>query len=369
MKSNRYGRRAAPGCLPAARGRAKAGGPRGPRLATVALALAVAAAVSLLADASITAQEGPAAAGIPGPAAPAPASPVGDPPHAPGNRAADPALAFLHQMLDFIGNGPAFDAKVRETVWAGGREVVGVGTYLQAGAGSGQFDLQLTMHDGDGKHRLQQISDGKLAWTRTEIAGEVSLRRVDVGRLEEWLRGIIPESELSPRLKVGAWGELLSTIARDYTLRLDTALLKLNGGQEAEPMRVLIGDLKADRRAAVLADSGRDRWPYLYPSRVHVAVQATQHAESTLATFVPARIEFWSDPVTPSTAAGDGAVRQRRLITLIEIYSLRVITPPPSERFRFENQEADVNFVNETDRYIESYGVNLTDRQRRQLYR
>ena len=48
---------------------------------------------------------------------------------------------------------------------------------------------------------------------------------------------------------------------------------------------------------------------------------------------------------------------RRRLITLIEMYSLRQIEPPPAERFRFDNQDAEVNFVNETDRYVESYGV------------
>lgn len=274
------------------------------------------------------------------------------------------AVALLRQLIDFIGNGPAFDAKVRETVWAGGREVVGVGTYLQAGGGSGRYNLQITMHDGDGKHRLQQISDGKLAWTRTEIAGDVSLRRVDVGRLEEYLRDFLPESSLPPRLTVGAWGELLDTIGRDYRLRIDTARLKTSGEDRAQPMRVLIGDLTAARRKAVLEASGRQEWPVLYPSRVHVAVKASDDG-SGLATWVPARLEFWSDP-----AETDGnRPPRRRLITLIEIYSLRAITPPPVERFRFENQEANVNFVIETERYLQSYGVSLTDRQRRQLYR
>ena len=152
------------------------------------------------------------------------------------------AIALVQQMLDFIGNGPAFDAKVRETVWTSGREVVGVGTYEQAGGGSGQYNLQVTMHDGDGKHRLQQISDGKLAWTRTEIAGKVSLRRVDVGRLEDWVRGIADQSGVSPKLKVGAWGELLDSLLRDYSLRTDTA--KWKSAPSGPLMRVVIGDLK-----------------------------------------------------------------------------------------------------------------------------
>ncbi len=52
------------------------------------------------------------------------------------------AIELLHQILNFIGNGPAFDAKVRETVWASGREVMGVGTYEQTGGGSGQYVLK-----------------------------------------------------------------------------------------------------------------------------------------------------------------------------------------------------------------------------------
>jgi hypothetical protein len=285
-----------------------------------------------------------------------------------GNPSDPEAIALVQQMLDFIGNGPAFDAKVRETVWTSGREVVGVGTYEQAGGGSGQYNLQVTMHDGDGKHRLQQISDGKLAWTRTEIAGEVSLRRVDVGRLEEWVRGIADQSEVSPKLKVGAWGEMLDTLQRDYSLRTDTAKLKSTPSGQPEPMRVVIGDLKTDRRTQVLADAERSEWPFLYPTRVHVAVKAKTDKKTGLGHWVPARIEFWSDPIAGTDAEGEPKSR-RRLITLIELYSLRQIEPPRSERFRFENQDAEVNFINETDRYVESYGVNLTQGQRQQLWR
>ncbi len=121
-------------------------------------------------------------------------------PHAVSRSADDPQKICGHGAIrsacggaaspsagDFWSTVPSFHAKVRETVWTNGREVVGVGTYEQAGGGSGRFNLQVTMHDGDGKHRLQQISDGRLAWTRTEIAGKVSLRRVDVGRLDEWV--------------------------------------------------------------------------------------------------------------------------------------------------------------------------------------
>lgn len=296
----------------------------------------------------------------------------------PGNQSDPEAVQFLRQMLDFIGNGPAFDALVRETVWTSGRAVVGVGSYEQAGGGSGQYNLQLTMHDGDGKHRLQQISDGKLAWTRTEISGEINLRRVDVGRLEDWVRGTTDQLDLSPKLKVGAWGEMLDTFQRDYALRMDTAILRKEAPRGSDPaqiseskpvpMRVLIGDLKPQRRTEILRDAERTDWPYLYPTRVHVVVKANRDTKTGLGHWVPSRIEFWSDPIATVESNGSPKSR-RRMITLIELYSLRQITPPPPERFRFDNQDAEINFVNETDRYVESYGVNLTLGQRRQLYR
>ena len=280
------------------------------------------------------------------------------------NQSQSQAVKLLRQVLNLIVNGPAFDAKVRETVWTTGREVVGVGTYEQSGGGSGRYNLQLTMHDGDGKHRLQQISDGRLAWTRTEISGKVSLRRVDVGRLDEWVKGATRQMPISPRLKVGAWAEILSTVQRDYVIDVVGAHLK------SDPVWVITGTLRQDRRQEILSDSQRDQWPMLYPTRVRIAVKSKPDLETGFGAFLPVRIEFWSDPIAATTDSASAAEkREGRLITLIELYSIRPISPPPAERFRFENQDAEVNFTNETDRYIRLYGVRLTERQRRQLQR
>ena len=77
------------------------------------------------------------------------------------------AVALLNQVVQRITLGPAFGAKVRQRVWTAGREVIGVGIYEQAGGGTGRFNLHISMHDGDGKHSLQQISDGRSS--RTEL--------------------------------------------------------------------------------------------------------------------------------------------------------------------------------------------------------
>ncbi len=291
-----------------------------------------------------------------------PAAPIED------ARSQPQATALLGQVLQYLVDGPAFDAKVRETVWTTGREVVGVGNYEQAGGGSGRFNLHMTMFDGDGKHRFQQISDGRLAWTRTEIASEVSLRRVDVGRLDEWVQATGETTSISPRLRVGAWAEMLTTIQRDHVLT--AASYKLKG----ESVWVISAELKQSRRSEVLAESNSNRWPELYPTRIRIAVAAKNNPETGFGQWLPIHIEFRGDPITTAKKSDDEPDSapispNGPLIALIELYSVRPIQPPPLEQFRFENQDTNVIFVNETDRYLEMYGVRLTDRERRQLLR
>lgn len=273
------------------------------------------------------------------------------------------AVDLLRAVIDRIVHGPAFDAKVRETVWTTGRSVVGVGTYEQAGGGSGRYNLQVTMHDGDGKHRLQQISDGRLAWTRREIAGKVSLRRVDVGLLDQWVSARNRSKTTSPRLKVGAWPEMLSAIERDYVLEVVGARLK------DEPVWVVKGKLREQRRKELMERYHRNKWAEMHPTQVRVAIRSKPDPETRFGALLPIRIEFLSDPPAATQEPQAAERSAGRLISLIEIYSIRRIEPPPEQRFRFDNRDAEVNFVNETDRYIQMYGVELTERQRRQLNR
>lgn len=279
------------------------------------------------------------------------------------------AIVLLKRVLQQLVHGPAFHCKVRETVWTNDREVIGVGTYEQAGQGTGRYHLQVTMHDGSGRHRLQQISDGRLAWTRTEIASGITLRRVDVSRLDEWVGKSNPNDLIPPRYTVGAWVELLSTIERDYELDLVGATL------EQETVWVIKGDIRGRRRVEVMSRGDRTSWPMLFPTRVHIAIASRPSESTDVGTLLPLRFEFWSDPALPTL---EGLSSQenlenpdsgRRLITLIELYSFQPIIAPPVERFRFENQEAEVNFINETDRYIQMHGIQLTEREKLQLRR
>ena len=279
------------------------------------------------------------------------------------------ALVLLKRVLQQLVHGPAFHCKVRETVWTNDREVIGVGTYEQAGQGTGRYHLQVTMHDGSGRHRLKQISDGRLAWTRTEIASGITLKRVDVGRLEEWVGKAGENRLIAPRYTVGAWVELLTSLYRDYTLDLVGAKL------EGKPVWVIKGEINSRRRAEIMGQSDRTSWPMLFPTRIHVAIGSSSGKTAQEGTLLPLRFEFWSDPLsTFNKTDGESLELQPeetggRLITLIELYAIQPIIAPPVERFRFENQEAEVNFINETDRYIQMHGIQLTDREKLRLRR
>jgi hypothetical protein len=274
------------------------------------------------------------------------------------------AVEMVNRVIASLALGPAFDAKVRQRVWTSDREMVGVGTYEQAGHGSGQFNLQLTMHDGDGKHTLQQISDGRLAWTRSEIASQVKLKRVDVGRLGEWTSHLENKSSVSPRLRIGAWTEMLDMISRDYVLRIAAGTL------ESQTVWILSGTLRDELRDELRKTSNRSEWPPLYPAHVRVAIAAKPLDNSGFGEGLPVRMEFFAAPTKRAKPHSETSPRDvGPMITLVELYSIRPIDPPPVARFRFENQDADVNFINETDRYLELYGIQLSDSDRKRMRR
>ncbi|TVP99858.1 MAG: hypothetical protein EA381_09170 [Planctomycetaceae bacterium] len=311
---------------------------------------------------------------------------------------------LVARTLERLAMGDAFDAKLRQRIWVGGREVVGIGRYEQSGEGSGRLSLEMTIHDGDSRHELRQISDGKLAWFRSQVGEEITLRRVDVGRIKEIHQELTrpidpllgkrqvpatltstgttpnarqPAQTVPPWLRVGGLAELLDTVAQDYDLRLT------HGKVDDAPVWILRGVLRADARTRILQDRDPDDWPTLGPHEVRLAIAASGD-ESGFGIGLPVRIEFWSEPPREPPVEADGspksdpdspassdnrtdetsqapANRPRvtpdtpsgRLISLLEIYAVRKIRPSPEQRFRFEREERDVSFSNDTRRYLD----------------
>lgn len=307
----------------------------------------------------------------------------------PGGKSAQ-ADEILSQVIVRLVRGDAFDAKLQQKVWAADREVVGVGTYLQSGGNSGRFRMQMKLHTGRQSHHFTQICDGRLAWIRTEVESVVSLRRVDVSRLNQWVEVNAASHHLPPGYLAGGLVEMLDTIGRDFDIQVRPAKL------EGEPMIVITGMLKEDVRTRTAIASGVDRLAALHPTMVRVAVRTVDDPETKIGKGLPVRWEYWSDPIDdPATgkAANDshpqesnqdspnppalseagtpglGSIASRRLVSLLHLRSIRRITPPDEVEFRYENRDANVDFINETDRYLQRYGMRLTESQRLQLRR
>ncbi len=336
--------------------------------------------------------------------------------------ASDKARLLANRTIERLVYGDAFDAKLRQRVWVAGREIIGVGQYEQAGNGTGRYLMELTMHDGDTKQSLRQVSDGRLTWTRTQISSEIAVGRVDLGRIDEYERerrqqapyqqrltstaspsAALPgnadrgssltanatsnQGPIPARYKVGGLAELLDRIANDYDLVLK------RGTVERQPCWILHGRLSEKVKQQLMKDSGRKKWAPLCPVEVRVAVAATGDATG-FGTGLPLRIEFWSEPeATPNAVASktaeataqqspaetpqgqhasaeprhendapqaetDGArseieTPRGRLISILEIYDTRRIKAQPEEHFRFQSDDVQVTFVNETKTYLD----------------
>lgn len=307
------------------------------------------------------------------------------------------AQLLAQRTIERLAMGDAFDAKLRQRIWVSGRDIVGVGHYEQAGRGTGRYSLEMTIHDGDTKQTMKQISDGKLAWHRQQIGNLILVRRVDLGRIDEFEResmaamstanlaitGYQTASHLSShsvellpsRLLVGGLVELIERIRVDYILQLK------KGTVERQPVWFLQGRLRDEVRTSIEAASGREQWAPLCPVEVKVAISATADATG-FGAGLPMQIEFYSEPQkptaktleaqpvstssqsnlpsTPTPTDSPPPVENGpagRIISLLEIYAMRRIDASPEERFRFISDDRDATFTNDTRRYLDRISI------------
>lgn len=304
------------------------------------------------------------------------------------------ANLLVQRTIQRLALGDAFDAKLRQRTWVQGHEAVGIGHYEQSGGGTGRYSLEMTVHDGDLRHTNQQISDGKLAWIRTHLGQAVTLRRVDLGRIEEFYRELSRQGVLKPLtardanaladgshqvppwLRVGGLVEVVEQIAADYDLHLS------KGFVDQKAVWILRGVITDKAKARMSNPESGAVWSELCPHEVRMAIAAVGN-DSGFGVGLPSRIEFWGEP--PQAAPPDHGATQvagnsqppetpqapaievpseasaatlsdkprGKLISLLEIYSVRRIEPSPEERFRFEREDRDVNFFNDTRHYLE----------------
>ncbi len=168
---------------------------------------------------------------------------------------------------------------------------------------------------------------------------------------------MVGKSEPVPaRYKVGGLAELIDSITRDYDLQLK------RGTVDRQPVWILHGKLSEAAKERINKVSGRKSWPPLCPVEVRVAVTATADATG-FGAGLPLRIEFWSEPMVTDKPTAEPPVAEDkdnesdaprgRLISTLEIYEARRIKAQPEDHFRFERDDEQFTFVNETKTYLD----------------
>ncbi|MEL7337839.1 MAG: hypothetical protein AAFN70_16715, partial [Planctomycetota bacterium] len=310
-------------------------------------------------------------------------------PDKPADNAATTSLAatsLLKRSLHNVVHGPPVNAKIQQRVWAGSREMSGVGSYIQSGGGSGQFRMQINFYDAVSSgtaaqhQQLRQISDGRLAWFESVIGQQRTRSRVDVGLLNEsWryanlsatgghpqsgfgatsashLAGQTSHGKISPGLLVGGVCELLDQIGRDYTLVLS------RGRVRTTPVWVLRGEFSETARQRLKADGMTGPLPPLFPVAVRVTLldgsQWTRQPEANVVDgnaaetlsnrgpsptdprldLFPIRIEFCTGDAMRLAIQEKNALDRTvaihkpslgRLISVLELKNLRVLPSVP----------------------------------------
>lgn len=263
---------------------------------------------------------------------------------------AQQAFDVLYNSINrmVLGSGidqPAFAAKLRQITRVGGQEVTAVGEYKHSSGGRGLMRMNLRSPDEGKTSRFEQTCDGRLVWTREEVGGDVRIRRVDVGRLDEFA----PTTGIPPRLMVGGLPELLDAVAWDYDLKLTKANLR-----EEQMVWVVRGQLKQQKLDELLEQSGASELPPEMPSRVRIGL-----LKDGPFAWLPVRIEFF---------AGEGSSFTEPAISELDVYDMRSIATPREETFRYNTKEGAL-FTNETQQYLERYRVRLASRGTRGMLR
>lgn len=255
------------------------------------------------------------------------------------------AAEVIEAAVTQLAYGPSLNAEVRVRTQAAGEQTVASGNYVQAGGGSGRQRYELRSVVAGGPAVIVQCSDGRLAWTRRQIADNVELRRVELGRLPDQVQdraeivsaaGPAPSSRparVPPRLRVLGLVELLDNIAADFELTVRTGTLR------GAPVLILSGPLRETARQRV-REAADGTIPQDLPTEVWVALSPTL-AQPAL---FPLRIEYRQP---------DGS-ESGRLVTAVEVLSIK-LQPADDRLFLYDSNELDVDLVNETDRYIRRF--------------
>lgn len=247
--------------------------------------------------------------------------------------------AILQQALRSLPKLPPLEANLRQRVDLFGQQLVGAGTYLQAGDGNDlRFRWDLKLQVLNQVTSLQQVCDGQYLWLRREAVDKttlsrVNLRRVNLRRVQETRRA--GADEAGATLGGALSGGLLRLLER-----LD-ADWQFNPARAANWGDVPVWELSGTWRPERIA--GHKKLPAHLPDRVRVVLGRSEPVVG-----FPFRIEYQRQ--TSGTP--------RSLVTLDLFEIRRVEIDPRSIRYEPTEQELQ-GLIDLTDVHVQRVATEL----------
>ncbi len=277
----------------------------------------------------------------------------------PSNTEARPVVAdrraedLLAKSIAMLERCPSIAAKTRQTVYLYGKHLVGSGEYLEQRDGpSRMFRVELKMQVGNELRTLLHVCDGRYMWRCESYKGKGTAERVDLARAARALDGRV---ELGTMNKMGEWTRLggLSELLRDLRDWFQFTTVAAAKLPDQTPVMRLEGVWKPDRLTALMpeprpqsksADAVASRLPEHLPDRVILFLGRDD--------LFPFRVEYRRR--TPQLSLMPGAEEDSAMVTM-DLFEAKFNVPMDRSRFSFT--PGNLEYSNQTDRFLERLGV------------
>ena len=249
--------------------------------------------------------------------------------------------------------GPPVHCLVGQEITLLNRTVRGSGLYARGGSGLGEMKMSLEIVAGDHLNILNQVSDRYMLHTSQTIDGKRECRRVDLGRVREYLGRFTEADRDDPlvalHLAIGGQNEKLRALCQQYNWT------QVQPGKFAQPGgtgEIDVWWLRGERTSAPTALHGLTEMDAML-TRADEAGLAPDHAKIALGRTPP--LQYWLYHVEETrqptaTALGTG----QSVVAKVDYYQ-PVIREMPPAMFNYDPEvyaSSVERMIDETRKYV-----------------
>lgn len=280
-------------------------------------------------------------------------TPAVPPAKSPGEVVVPDIDVLLRQAVAQLSATGSIEAKIRQRIDLFDRELIGSGSYAQQGAGvTTQMRLEMRMRAESAATELLQVCNGETLWTFNAADGQRTLRRVDVDRVLDALRGDsrglrATTSIAAPSIGLGGMPWMLEGLRQNC--RFEEVRSERLGDVD---VHAVYGTWRTEKVLSLLPEHEQKR--IAAGGKLDVA-RLPPHLSDRVVIYLgrddlfPYRFDYGrTQPLTEKQSAAGETPTTKTIMTL-EFYEVRFGRPIPRERFYYKPGQGAID---DTERYI-----------------